>query len=400
MRIADHPAYVRAVVDFTGTTVGSNPQVLATDAQPLDGSAQLQYVIAPAVRTTAAPARRLDLKVSVVKNARGLRIDLRSPRLRFKYLSYTWVTGRHLAIDMWKSGPPSKPAEIHRGSGGCLTLDSLSFPRADGVVDATGRERGVFEHQFITALRGADGRVLAQRTVQARAGRWKVELAFSQRLQAATFEAAVLSPGDGALVCMVQQRTTVPYTGPVPLRLAYRAHADIDGDRQPDLVVLRKASQHRRGSLEVTLASGRRLTVTTSTFASALPALVAVGNVNGRAGDELFVDVEHISTNEFIAVYTYSSGRLRLARTLPGYSAHPGLWAGMTCSASGPEHLITVHQFALVPSSQPRYWTRQDTDYVWQGSALKLRAVHPARRVHGLPPPSLVGLHCGHPQRP
>jgi len=41
VRIGDHPGYVRAVIDFTGTTVGANPQVGATDARPLDGAAAL-----------------------------------------------------------------------------------------------------------------------------------------------------------------------------------------------------------------------------------------------------------------------------------------------------------------------------------------------------------------------
>lgn len=401
VRIGDHPAYVRAVIDFTGSTVGANPEVFATDTQPLDGGASLQYVIAPGVRTTARPQTRFGLTASVVKNARGLRIDLRAVRLRFKYLSYAWVPGRRLAIDLWKSAPPSRAAEIHRGQGGCLTLDSVSLPRADGVVEAAGRERGVFEHQFRVVVRAADGGVLVQRTVHARSGRWKAELlASSQRLQAGTLEAVALSPADGALVCLVQQRITLPYTGPAPLQLRYRAHADVDGDGRPDLITLRKASQHQGGLIRVALASGRRISVKTSMFAVFLPALVAVGDVDGRGGDELFVDVEHISTNEFIGIYTYWKGQLRLAATMPGYSAHPGLWAGMTCSARGVRHFVTVHQFVLTPSSQPHYWTQQDPEYVWQGPALKLYTTGPTRRLTGLPPPGLVGLHCGHPPTP
>ena len=240
--------------------------------------------------------------------------------------------------------------------------------------------------------------MLAQRTVHARSGRWTAELRVSsQRLQAGTLEAVALSAADGALVCLVQQRITVVYTGPAPLRLRYRAHADVDGDGRPDLITLRRSSRHRGGSIEVVLASGRRTSVRTSTFAAFLPALVAVGNVDGRGGDELFVDVEHISTNEFIGIYTSWKGQLRLAATLPGYSAHPGLWAGMTCSMQGVRHFVTVHHFVLTPPSQPHYWTQQNTEYVWQGPALKLYATGPTRRLPSLPPPGLVGLHCGHP---
>jgi len=132
----------------------------------------------------------------------------------------------------------------------------------------------------------------------------------------------------------VQQRITLPYTGPAPLRLFYRARVDVNGDGKPGLVILRKRSRGQ-GVISLTLTSGHRSSIETSSFAKMLPALVAVGNVDGRAGDELFVDVEHFSTNEFIGIYTYWKGQLRLAKTLPGYSAHPGVWAGMTCSTHG-----------------------------------------------------------------
>ena len=55
IHIGDYPAYVQAVVDFTGKTVGTNPEMLAPDTRPFDGRARLQYVIGQGVRTTAAP---------------------------------------------------------------------------------------------------------------------------------------------------------------------------------------------------------------------------------------------------------------------------------------------------------------------------------------------------------
>ena len=393
IRIGDHPAYVRAVVDFTGRTIGANPQIFATDAQPLDGRAQLQYVIAPGVRTTAAPRSADGLNVRVAKNQRGLRIDLRAAPRTFKYLSYAWVPGSRLAIDLWKAVPPSKAATILRGAHGYLTLDSVSVSTNDlNVVKVAAREQGAFEHQFGVVLRAADGSVLVHRTIHAHGGRWSTMIsAASPRRQPATIEAAILSPGDGALTCLVQRPVTLRFTGPAPLHLVHRAHADLDGDGRADLITLGRASAGH-GVITATLATGRRISVTTSTVAVTLPGLATVGNVDGRPGDELFVDSEHISTNEFIGVYTYWKGQLRLARTLPGYSAHPGLWAGMTCSARGSRHFITVHQFV----EQRRNWTRQDTEYVWRGPSLALSATHPSQRISGLPPPALVGLHCGH----
>ncbi len=392
IHIGNYPAYVRTVVDFTGKTVGGNPEMLAPDAHPFDGRARLQYVIGPGVRATAAPRSGYGLSVSIVKNPRGLAIDLRSAPRHFKYLSYAWGTGYRMVIKLWKSAPPTRAAEIRRGAGGCLALRSVSVD-GQGILKAAGSERGIFEHQFRAVVRASDGRVAAQRTVHAGNGRWSVTLLVSsQRRQAGTFESAAISPADGALVCLIQQRVTLAYTGPAPLRLVYRAHADVDGDGKPDLITLHRISPGH-GLINARLASGPLLSINTSSIAVSLPALSAVGNVDGRPGEELFVDVEHISTNEFIGVYTYWKGQLRHAVTLSGYSAHPGLWAGMTCSAHASRHFISVHQFVRQPG---RYWTRQDTAYVWNGPSLKLYAKHPARRIPGLPSPSLVGLHCGH----
>jgi hypothetical protein len=43
VRIADHPGYVRTVIDFTGGTISSN-QVSATDPSTMDGTAALVVV--------------------------------------------------------------------------------------------------------------------------------------------------------------------------------------------------------------------------------------------------------------------------------------------------------------------------------------------------------------------
>jgi hypothetical protein len=206
IRITDHPAYVQAVVDFTGNTVGGNAEMLAPDTQPFDGRARLQYVIGQGVRTTAAPRSGDGLSVSVAKNARGLGIDLRAAPRRFKYLSYGWGTAHRMVIKLWKSAPPTAAAQIRRGAARRLTLSSVSVD-GHGIIKAAGGERGVFEHQFRAVVRAGDGCVLAARTVRARNGRWSVTMvASSQRPQAGTFEAAVLSPADGSLLCLVQQR--------------------------------------------------------------------------------------------------------------------------------------------------------------------------------------------------
>jgi hypothetical protein len=117
-------------------------------------------------------------------------------------------------------------------------------------------------------------------------------------------------------------------------RLVYHARADVDGEDRSDRITLRTVQAGASGGrLEVALASGRVLEVRTPSDAPYLPGLVAVANVDGRPGEELFVDVEHITTDEVIAVYTYAGGSLRLGGTLPPTARNTG-----SCSVSRAAH--------------------------------------------------------------
>jgi hypothetical protein len=392
VRIGDHPAYVRAVVDFAnGTFIGR--QVQATDPEPFDGTAGVRLSYPKVV--TRASARTADgITVRVVEGAGRLSIDLHSAAGEFKYLSYAVVAGDRLAIDLWKSFSPSKAAEVRRGKGGCLTLGSVRVH--PGAVSATGTSANLFENRSLVVVRAAFGGVLAQRSVST-SGHWSVKVRYTApQGQGGTVEAVAFSPKDGALACLVQQGVALPASNArANLRVVYRAHADVDGNGKPDLVTLRRTSSSG-GRLQVVLSSGRLLSVNTPTDAVWLPGLVATGNVDGRPGDELLVDVTHVTTAETIYIYTYWHGRLRLAGRSSAYGYDYGTLSGLTCSVQGSKHFITEHDFSLQPPSVSGHWTRQDTRYVWQGPSLKLSATHPAYSIQGNPSPALVGVQCGH----
>ncbi len=389
VHITDHAAYVEAAVDFSGPalTIG---QVRATDPNPSDGTGGV-LVSYPNVASHLSPVIMHGVSVWVVEVPYGLSVGIGALPGTFKYLSYSLASPDRLVIDVWKSAfAPS--GDISGGLGGCLTLSQVNA--APGTVSASGTTRGLFESQFRVVLRGASGGALTSRSVTA-IGRWEVTLHYTApQGQGGYFEAAASSAKDGALACLVQRTLALPASNVrANLRVVYRAYADVNGDGRLDLVTLRRTGT-LKGELMVALAGGGRLSVATPSDATWLPGLVATGNVDGRPGEELFVDTTHVSTAESIGIYADWRGSLVRAGTLPAYGNDYGVLYGITCAAQGIRHLVTDHSFYIRFGTHQ--WMRQDTVYAWQGPALKVLAREPARRLRGAPSPALVGVQCGH----
>lgn len=87
IRIGDHPAFVRVVVDFTGGRLGS-PNVEAADPRPFaDGRARV-LVTKRGIATWAAPRSAAGVHARLVRRgANRVVLRLRAARHRFKYLS-------------------------------------------------------------------------------------------------------------------------------------------------------------------------------------------------------------------------------------------------------------------------------------------------------------------------
>jgi hypothetical protein len=205
IRIADHPGFVRVVVDFGGGRV--NPgEVVASDPNPFrDGVVRLPLT-RPGVRSIAAPAQAHGV-VARVRLASG-RIVIRlagAPR-RFKYVAYRALhSPERLAIDLYESAPPAPAAEIRRAPDGCLSLRRFDIARRS--VFAAGRERDLFEHSLVVRLRRAGGRIHKQRAATAANSRWSSSFRYPRtRRRTGTLEAVALSAKDGTLDCLTQVR--------------------------------------------------------------------------------------------------------------------------------------------------------------------------------------------------
>jgi hypothetical protein len=201
VRIGDHPAYVRVVVDFNGTVpvnqVGFDHLWTRTAALHID---------VPGITTWTNGGAGEGVSVSLQPATQALQIGMSFAPRRFKYVSYAVVTGNRLAIDLWKSTPPAKDAEVRNA--GCLSLRGWNV--AHGSVVAHGTDHGLFENQFDVVIRGANGRVLGRRHVVG-AGSWSTTVRYAAKhRQAGTLEAVDLSAKDGAADCLAQVRVTLP----------------------------------------------------------------------------------------------------------------------------------------------------------------------------------------------
>ena len=393
VQVAGRHADVQIVVTFTGPAL-SAAQLTATDPNPYDGAAAMLVSSSGAgTRVAASKARGVTIGLRAVPG--GLSIRMAAAAGAFKYLSYalapqpagSTVAGEQLVIKLWRSVPVA-PATKFRAHDNCLTLKLLATPKP-GTLTATGAASGLFENQFRIVLRDPTGRVLASRSVSAD-GPWRFSLRYSAaQAEDGTFEAAAFSAKDGALICLAQTFVQLPASNArANLSVAFRAHADVNGDGRADLVRLVTALDSHSGGLTsrlvVNLAGGRQLALAmpAGAIADGLPGLVATGEVNGRKGEELFVDVQQdLSATEIVIddeiwVITDWNGTLRVAGSLPAFGDVYGTVFGITCSARGSARLVTDHAFFL--NRRTNRGTREDTVYRWSGPAPEIRRLHAA----------------------
>lgn len=209
IRIGDHPAFVRVVVDFSGGRI-HNPNVEATDPSPFGDGIAIVRVSKAGIRTTAPARSAFGVRARLTQGTNRIVLRITATPRRFKYMGYVIYRGpERLVVDLWKARPPVAGAVFTTApQGGCLTLDSWSVRRGRAV--AAGRERDLFEHMFQIGLRKANGRVARAVGVAAFAGAWSRTFTYTvARRQAGTLEVVDLSEKDGSLACIAQVRVTL-----------------------------------------------------------------------------------------------------------------------------------------------------------------------------------------------
>ena len=201
VRIGDHPGYVRVVVDFNGNVPEREVELAGHSGTMF--AVRLNH---PGAISQTSGRTGEGVKVALQSGTQALHITMSFAPNRLKYLLYAVVTGNRLAIDLWKSAPPSARTQ---------TCDGLSLTGRHvepGVVTASGTQHGIFENQFQVVVRGAHGKVLGQKHVTD-SGTWSATVNYTAAHgQAGTLEAVAFSAKDGALECLAQRRVWLPRT--------------------------------------------------------------------------------------------------------------------------------------------------------------------------------------------
>jgi hypothetical protein len=199
VRIGNHPAYVRVVVDFDRKIPAR--EVEADTFTKRMATVRLNH---PGVTTNTNGRTGDGVHVALQPGTQMLHISMTFAAYRLKYLSYAVVTGDRLAIDLWKSAPPSSPTQT------CDGLSLSSWHVSKGSVSVHGTEHGIFENQFQVVVRGANGKVLGRRTGVHGPGTWGTTVHYmAAHWQHGTLEAVAFSAKDGAVECLAQRRVTL-----------------------------------------------------------------------------------------------------------------------------------------------------------------------------------------------
>ena len=208
IRIGNHPAFVRVVVDFTGGTLHRN-DVESPDPQPFDGRARVR-VTRVGITTGAAAVTQEGVTARIAQRSGSIVLQLSARRHRFKYLEHGVLhSPERLVVDLWRSRPPTAAAEFPTApQGGCLSIEN--YDALPGRVRADGSENDLFEHMFQMNVRNQKGRVVGTRPVTASAGHWHRTVPFDIGVaQKGTVEGVDFSEQDGSLTCIAQLRATL-----------------------------------------------------------------------------------------------------------------------------------------------------------------------------------------------
>lgn len=164
--------------------------------------------------------------------------------------------------------------------------------------------------------------------------------------------------------------------------------ADVNGDGSADQVAVQQESGEAK--LRVVIAAGADLTLPLDAPAlGPYPRLLGSADVDGQPGDDLFVDLAHISTYDTIAVFSLRDDAL--TRIFRGWAFGSDVDSrfGLSCIPS--QRRIVTRTFALTGRSR---WSRTTVVNTFRSDGTLRRGKTRRASVRSVPRRQ-VGVHCG-----
>ncbi len=211
IRIGNHPAFVRVVVDFTGGTLHRN-DVESPDPQPFDGRcARSRHRVGIRRCGSRHLGRVVDRPVVQRSGSSSFQLSTRSHSLQYLEHGVLHSPERSSVVDLWKARPPRPPRSSRRLRREAASASSqlAAFPGRVPTRATRTRERPLRAHVpggraqpegpcRRDATRDRDRRALAQDGSLRHRGR-----AEGNR------RGVDLSEQDGSLTCIAQLRATL-----------------------------------------------------------------------------------------------------------------------------------------------------------------------------------------------
>lgn len=176
---------------------------------------------------------------------------------------------------------------------------------------------------------------------------------------------------------------------------APQAQADVDGDGVPDQIEI-VTDDSGVGPADLTVIRGsnqERVNVQYERSPGGFTdTMLITRDLDGLVGSEIILDAQHITTNEFIEIYSMTGGTLHLAGRFMAFGSDSAYRFGITCRVGAVSRSVVQHSFQY--SFSKRRWKRTNKRYVWQGGSLVREGSAKVTKLRGKPKRRETRVNC------
>jgi hypothetical protein len=164
------------------------------------------------------------------------------------------------------------------------------------------------------------------------------------------------------------------------------ASTDVDGDGVADAIAVNQVID---GSGPSTLSVTRGSTNETVSIeygmglGGGFAGLLGIAELDPNPGAEIIIDTQHITTNEFIDIYTMAGGTLHSAGQFLAYGSDQDYKFGITCKSSPSFTGVVQHSFK--ENLKTKRWRRTNKRFAWKDGYLVRSGGKSVTKLRGKP---------------